>query len=70
MSRGRALHKQSDVARAIRAAQRTGAGAVILVPDGSIRIALAPGAVANPSAMTEDQRLDRELAEFEAEHGG
>jgi hypothetical protein len=68
MSRGRARFTQADVARAIRAAQRTGAGEVIIEPDGSIRIVVTPSTAAKRSSETEDEILDRELAEFEAEH--
>lgn len=68
MSRGLARFKQSDVARAIRAAQKAGAGDVTVAPDGTIRIAIAPSAVAKQSSASEDELLDRELAEFEASH--
>lgn len=47
MSRRAAIITQADVARAIRAAQQTGAGTVDVLPDGTIRINLAP-AVGNP----------------------
>lgn len=40
MSRTPAKITQADVARAIRAAQQTGAGAVRILPDGTIRIDL------------------------------
>jgi hypothetical protein len=42
MSRRPAKILQADVARAIRAAQQTGAGAVRILPDGTIRIDLQP----------------------------
>jgi hypothetical protein len=38
MSRTAARITQADVARAIRAAQQTGAGAVRILPDGTITI--------------------------------
>jgi hypothetical protein len=38
MSRTPARFTQADIARAIRAAQQTGAGDVIVAPDGSIVI--------------------------------
>lgn len=38
MSRTPARITQADVARAIRAAQQTGAGAVRILPDGTIQI--------------------------------
>jgi hypothetical protein len=44
MSRTPARVTQADVARAIRAAKQTGAGAVEVLPDGTIRIQLAPPA--------------------------
>lgn len=40
MSRTPARVTQADVARAIRAAKQTGAGAVRILPDGTIRIDL------------------------------
>lgn len=40
MSRTPARIRQADVARAIRAAQQTGAGGVRIFPDGTIRIDL------------------------------
>lgn len=40
MSRTAARHHQADVARALRAAKQVGAGAVRLLPDGTIRIDL------------------------------
>jgi hypothetical protein len=40
MSRTPARFTQADVARSIRAAKQTGAGAVELLPDGTIRIRL------------------------------
>jgi hypothetical protein len=43
MSRTSARITQADVARAIRAAKQAGAGAVELLPDGTIRIRLGGG---------------------------
>lgn len=40
MSRTPARIRQADVARAIRAAKQTGAGAVRILPDGTIKIEL------------------------------
>lgn len=40
MSRTPARVTQADVARAIRAAKQTGAGAVQILPDGTIKIEL------------------------------
>lgn len=42
MSRTPARITQADVARAIRAAQQTGAGCVEIAPDGTIKISLSP----------------------------
>lgn len=42
MSRTPARIRQADVARAIRAAQQTGAGAVRIQPDGTILIETQP----------------------------
>lgn len=42
MSRRPAKVTQADVARAIRAAQQTGAGGVQVKPDGTILIVLSP----------------------------
>ena len=42
MSRTPARIRQADVARAIRAAQQTGAGAVRILADGTIKIELGP----------------------------
>jgi hypothetical protein len=42
MSRTPARITQADVARAIRAAKQTGAGAVRILPDGTILIDLQP----------------------------
>lgn len=41
MSRTPARTTQADIARAIRAAKQAGAGAIELLPDGTIRINLA-----------------------------
>jgi hypothetical protein len=50
MSRTPARFTQADVARAIRAAQQTGAGSVEVKPDGTISISL--------STATEDRPVD------------
>lgn len=42
MSRTPARVTQADVARAIRAAKQTGAGSVLIEPDGTIRIDIQP----------------------------
>jgi hypothetical protein len=69
MSRRPARFTQADVTRAIRAAKAGGAGDVLIMPDGSIKIAVVPSAVTNTAPMTDYERLDQELAEFEAFHG-
>jgi hypothetical protein len=49
MSRRPAKITQADVARAIRAAQQCGAGAVEVKPDGTIRIVIAPESTVQPT---------------------
>ena len=51
MPRAPARVTQADIARAIRAAQQTGAGVVEVKPDGTIVIPVSPSTVAHfPSA--------------------
>jgi hypothetical protein len=64
MSRRPASVSQAAIARAIRAARQAGAGIVEISPDGTIRIVLAP-----PLQDAGMSSLDRELEEFEANHG-
>ena len=54
MSRTPARFTQADVARSIRAAKQAGAGAVELLPDGTIRIRLDGGE--NPPLPVEPDR--------------
>ena len=54
MSRTPARITQADIARAIRAAQQTGAGEVLVQADGSILIRLSPKA---PDAPLDDDRV-------------
>jgi acylphosphatase len=54
MSRTPARIRQADVARAIRAAQQTGAGAVEVLPDGTIRINLAGEKTQPPSELEQE----------------
>jgi hypothetical protein len=54
MSRTPARFTQADVARTIRAAKQAGAGAVELLPDGTIRIRLDGGE--NPARPVEPDR--------------
>jgi len=42
MSRSPARVTQADINRCIRAAKQAGAGAVVVQPDGSIKISLVP----------------------------
>jgi hypothetical protein len=54
MSRTPARFTQADVARAIRAAKQAGAGDVIVGPDGSITIKLAPSPTAAAKDLDDD----------------
>ena len=56
MSRRPASVTQADVARVIRAARQTGAGTVDVLPDGTIRINLAP-AGGNPPLPVDADRV-------------
>jgi hypothetical protein len=58
MSRRPANVTQADVARAIRAARQTGAGTVDVLPDGTIRISLAPTAGKPPVTVDADLVVD------------
>lgn len=49
-----AKFKQSDLARAIRAAKQAGAGAVEVKPDGTITVTLEPGE--KPQKPVDDER--------------
>jgi hypothetical protein len=49
---------QADVARVIRAAQRAGAVSVEIIPDGTIRVILAP--VAPAESQTGSEPIDHE----------
>lgn len=48
MSRRPASVTQADVARVLRAAKQAGAGAVDVLPDGTIRVLIAPPAPPPP----------------------
>jgi hypothetical protein len=52
MSRTPARFTQADIARAIRAAQQTGAGAIFVLPDGTIRIQPTREPLAHPPAAS------------------
>lgn len=56
MSRTPARFTQADLARSIRAAKQAGAGAVELLPDGTIRIRLD-----GSEKLTPPVELDREI---------
>lgn len=57
MTRTPARVTQADVARAIRAAKQTGAGAVEVLKDGTIRINLSPlSTEGTPSVPVEPKR--------------
>jgi hypothetical protein len=58
MSRRPASVTQADVARVIRAAQQTGAGTVDVLPDGTIRINLAPAVGNLPAPVDADRVVD------------
>lgn len=58
MPRTPARVTQADVARAIRAAQQAGAGAVEVLPDGTIRILVVPPAVTPPQAAKAEPQVD------------
>jgi hypothetical protein len=53
MSRRAAIITQADVARAIRAAQQCGAGAVDIKPDGTIRVLIDPESTNQPTDAPE-----------------
>ncbi|MDR6303960.1 hypothetical protein GGQ85_001659 [Nitrobacter vulgaris] len=57
MSRTPARFTQADVARAIRAAQQTGAGNVEIKPDGTICIRLSPEST-EPAAADDEPLAD------------
>lgn len=69
MTRGRAAFRQGDVTRALRGAMKAGieVARVEIGTDG--KIVVVPGKPVENSAAPSDDDLDRELAEFEAEHG-
>lgn len=56
MSRTAAKFTQADVARAVRAAKQTDASAVLLLPDGTIRIELN-----SRPAPSEDEPVRRRI---------
>ena len=58
MPRRPATVTQADVARAIRAARQTGAGTVDVLPDGTIRIHMAPAVGNLPVPVDADRVVD------------
>lgn len=63
MPRARCTFRQADLTRAIKAARAAGAEVqqIEIAPDGRIILVTGKSLVIDP--------LDRELAEFEAQHG-
>ena len=57
MSRTPARFTQADVARTIRAAKQAGAGAVELLPDGTIRISLLDGSQTTAPPVEPDREI-------------
>jgi len=57
MSRTAARFTQADLNRAVRAAKQAGAQAVVLTPDGAIRIELANDATELKSVQPEDRPI-------------
>lgn len=51
MSRRAAKVTQADIARSLRAAKQAGAGAVRVLPDGTILIDMQPSNVAKPQEI-------------------
>jgi len=57
VSRTPARFTQADLNRAIRAAKQAGAAAVLVMPDGTIRIELQPQEAAKPVEKDEEERV-------------
>lgn len=57
MSRTGARVTQADINRCIRAAKQAGAGAVVVQPDGSIKISLVPEDGENAPKALEQKRV-------------
>jgi hypothetical protein len=57
MSRSPNRFKQIDVARAIRAAQQTGAGAVRVLPNGAIEIDTKPMGDNQPNVVDDGREI-------------
>ena len=66
MSRGPSTFKQQDVTRALRATRAAGVAVSRIEIDRDGKIVIVTGTQSEPT--TEDV-LDKELAEFEAQHG-
>ncbi len=58
MSRTAAKLNQADIARVFRAARAEGATEVAVMPDGSMRIKLAPGATGATAADATEAKFD------------
>lgn len=61
MSRTPAKIRQADVARAIRAAQQCGAGAVVILIDGTIRIEPQPDSAGEKAKIKVEPRREFRL---------
>lgn len=74
MPRGKLAFKESDVARAIRAAMKAGMeiGGVTITPAGNITVLPSrdPPPQGAPAGADPDAALDGELEAWRAEHGG
>jgi hypothetical protein len=70
MPRRPARHTQADVARALRAAKQAGAAAVVVFPDGSIKILLESPPLAPEQAANTDPFLEWERAHEQAKTSG
>lgn len=76
MPSGKLAFKETDVARALRAAQKAkapfhvrierGTGDILILPGSGLP---AQGATARSATAPDDDELDRELAEWEAQRG-
>jgi hypothetical protein len=57
MSRTPARFTQADIARAIRAARQSGAGEVVICPDGAIIVRLAPSPADAAPHLAPDENI-------------
>lgn len=61
--------RQRDVSRAVRAVLETGVGVARVEIGSDGKISILTGKPIDGAPMSEQDDLDRELAEFEARHG-